>query len=126
MFHLARRPHPGKIGTVKRLTRDQIESLKEKAVRFVRDVLGDPDRAEEIADEGVVDYAERRKFEIVNPRRRTDTVASKADLEQKIEELESENEELQSRLDEILDVVAPPEDEAEEEGGEEDDLGEAQ
>ena len=112
--------------TVKRLSRDQIETRKEKAVRFVRDVLDDPERAAEIEDESIEDYAERRKFEIVNPRRRTNTVESKADLEQKIEELESENEKLQSRLDEILDIVAPPEDEAEEEDGEEDDLGEAQ
>jgi len=41
---------------VKPLTRAQLESRKEKAVRFTRDVLGDPDRAEEIADESLEDY----------------------------------------------------------------------
>ena len=87
-------------------------------------MLDDPGRAAEIEDETVEDYAERRKFEIVNPRRRTNTVARKAELEQRIQELESENESLQSRLDEILDVVAPPEDEAEEEEDEDDDRGE--
>ncbi len=35
---------------VKTLTRKQLESLKEKAARFVRDVLGDPGRADEIAE----------------------------------------------------------------------------
>jgi hypothetical protein len=42
------------------LTRDQLQARKDKAVRFTRDVLGDPDRAEEIADESLDDYAERR------------------------------------------------------------------
>jgi hypothetical protein len=30
---------------------DQLQSRKEKAVSFTRDVLGDPDRTEEIAEE---------------------------------------------------------------------------
>ena len=52
------------------LTPDQVESRKEKAVRFVRDVLGDSDRADEIAAEDIESYAERRRFEIVNSGRR--------------------------------------------------------
>ena len=51
---------------VKALTPDQLESRKEKAVRFARDVLGDPDRADEIGDESLEDYAARRKIEIVD------------------------------------------------------------
>ena len=47
---------------MKPLTREQIEARKEKAARFVRDVLDDPERAAEIEDESVDDYAERRKF----------------------------------------------------------------
>jgi hypothetical protein len=42
------------------LTRDQLQARKEKAIRFTQDVLGDPDRAEEIAEESLEDYAERR------------------------------------------------------------------
>jgi hypothetical protein len=38
---------------VKALTRTQLQSRKEKAVRFTRDVLGDPERADEIADESL-------------------------------------------------------------------------
>jgi hypothetical protein len=43
------------------LTRDQLQSRKENAVRFIHDVLGDSDRAEEIEDESLEGYAERRK-----------------------------------------------------------------
>ena len=107
-------------GPVKQLTREQIEARKAKAVRFVRDVLDDPGRADEIEDEAVEDYAERRKFQIINPTRRTEYMATKQELEDRISELESENEELQGRLDEVLDIVAPPE-EVEDEDGEEDD-----
>jgi hypothetical protein len=48
----------------KTLTRDQLESRKEKAERFVRNVLGDDDRADEIADESLEDYADRRKIQL--------------------------------------------------------------
>jgi hypothetical protein len=51
----------------KHRTRAQVESSKAKAERFVRDVLQDDDRADEIADESVESYAERRHFEIENP-----------------------------------------------------------
>lgn len=34
---------------VKFQTLDQIEQMKDKAVRFVRDVVGDPERADELA-----------------------------------------------------------------------------
>ena len=53
----------------KALTRDQVEARKEKAVRFTRDVLDDPDRADEIEDESLEDYAARRKIKIINSRR---------------------------------------------------------
>ncbi len=45
---------------MKVLSLEQLEKAKEKAVRFVRDVLDDPDRANEIEDELLEDYAERR------------------------------------------------------------------
>jgi hypothetical protein len=34
------------MGAMKQLTHDQLQSHQEKAVRFTRDVLGDPERAE--------------------------------------------------------------------------------
>ena len=98
---------------MKQLTRDQLESRKEKAVRFVRDVLGDPDRAEEIADESLEDYAQRRKIQITNPSKRRNAIMArgktKAELEAQIADLQDENQELQDQLDAIADIVAPEE-----------------
>ena len=100
---------------MKALTRDQLQARKEKAVRFTRDVLGDPDRADEIADESLEDYAQRRKIQITNPPRRRNaimaTTKSKAELEAEIADLQDENQELQEQLDTIADIVAPADDE---------------
>jgi len=53
-----------------KLTRDQAQARKDKAVRFASDVLEDDDLADEIEDESLEDYAERRRIQITNPRRR--------------------------------------------------------
>lgn len=101
---------------MKRLTREQVESRKEKAVRFTDNVLGDSDRADEIADESVESYAERKRIEITNPNNRRDTVSrakTKTELEAEIEELQQENEELQDQLDAVADIVAPADDDSE-------------
>jgi hypothetical protein len=104
----------------KALTRQQLQSRKEKAVRFVRDVLGDPDRAQEIEDESLEDYAERRRIKLTNPKGvRRMTTPTRKELLERIDELETENEELQSQLDEIADIVAPPEEDEEDDQGEE-------
>jgi hypothetical protein len=106
------------------LTHDQLQARKEKAVRFTRDVLGDPDRAEEIEDESLESYAERRKIQIINPKRRHGIMArgkTKADLEQEIANLQEENQELQDQLDAVADIVAPDDDDGDiDEDGEED------
>jgi hypothetical protein len=113
---------------VKTLTRDQLQSRKEKAVRFVRDVLGDLDKAEEIAEENLEDYAQRRKIQLLNPFMRRNsimaTTKSKAELEAEIADLKDENEELQDQLDAIADIVVPADEDEDENGddeGEEDD-----
>jgi predicted RNase H-like nuclease (RuvC/YqgF family) len=106
---------------MKRLTREQIQGRKEKAVRFVSDVLGDPERAEEIERESLEDYAARRKIQLMNPERRgtmprktiEDYRAENADLKAEIGELEEENENLQEQLDSISDIVAGEEEEEE-------------
>lgn len=97
----------------KALTREQLERRKEQAVRFTENVLDDPDRADEIADESLEDYAERRHIKLLNPRCQT-TMPSKAELMERIRELEEENDELQDQLDKIADIAAPPEGEDEE------------
>jgi hypothetical protein len=48
------------------MTYDQVEARKEKAVRFLRDVVGDDDRADEVEDESVEDYADRKGLVIKN------------------------------------------------------------
>ena len=109
----------------KTLTRDQLQSRKEKAVRFTRDVLSDPDRADEIADESLDDYAGRRKIQITNPTIRRTAIMprgkTKAELEAEIEELQEENQELQDQLDAVADIVSPDDgDEDEDETGDDD------
>ena len=110
----------GQTRGVKELMSDQVQDRKDKAVLFLRNVVQDFDRADEVEEESLESYAERRGFEIVanNPERRQ-RVASKAELEQLVQELEAENEELQDQLDSIADIAAPPEDEVEGEEGEE-------
>jgi hypothetical protein len=107
---------------MKTLTRKQLEGRKAQAVRFARDVLGDPDRAEEIEDESLHDYAERRRIKLTNPKGvRRMAVQSRRELLERIDELETENEELQDQLDQIADIVVPTE---EDEEGSDDDQGE--
>jgi hypothetical protein len=60
------------------LTREQLEGRKEKAVRFTRDVVGDPDRADEIAEESLEDYR-----------------AELADAKDQIAQLQDDNDDLQ-------------------------------
>lgn len=113
---------------MKQLTRDQIQARKEQAARFTETVLGDPDRAQEIRDESLEDYAQRRRFEIANPRTRRGTMARKTiqdyrdeveELKDQVGELAEENESLQDQLDAVAEIVAPAEDEDEDEGEEE-------
>ena len=107
---------------MKTLTRDQIQSRKDQAVRVTRDVLDDPDRADEIEDESLEDYAERRKFTITNPNRTGSTYImangkTKADLEAQIEDLEAENQDLQDQLDAIADIVGGGDDDSDDGNG---------
>jgi hypothetical protein len=96
---------------VKQLTREQVAGRKEKAERFVRNVLHEDERADEIAAEDVEDYADRRHFEIVNPaKRRNVEMASNKELQQRITELEDENADLNDRLDSIAELVGDGDD----------------
>jgi len=89
----------------KALTRDQLQARKDKAVRFVRDVIGDPDRADEIDDESLEDYAERRKITLTNPLGRRTAIMTKQELLDRVQDLEEENQQLQDRLDAVADLV---------------------
>ena len=48
------------------MTCDQVESRKEKAVRFLRDVVGDDDRADAVEGESAESYADRKGLVIKN------------------------------------------------------------
>jgi hypothetical protein len=103
---------------MKQLTRDQLQSRKDQAVHFTRDVLGDPERAEEIAEESLEDYATRRRIQITNPSKRRNAIMarskSKAELEAENADLKDENAELQDQLDSIADIVAPADEDGDE------------
>ena len=93
-----------------------------KAARFTESVLGDSDRADEIRDESLDSYADRRRFEITNPNRRCNMPRANrdphrqqiTDLKEQIRDLEEENESLQDQLDTIAEIVAPDETEEDE------------
>jgi hypothetical protein len=112
---------------MKPLTRAQLEGRKEKAVRFTRDVLGDPARASEIEAESLDDYAERRKVKLINSSDRKTTIMprttkTKAYLAAELAEVQDENEELRDQLGVIADIVAPAdEDEDDDDDDESDD-----
>ena len=138
---------------MKTLTRDQLKGRKQKAERFVRDVLEDDERADEIANESLDDYADRRKIRIANsnggnmavrsirnPRQRTTAVSNPRTaavpqtaalqnpheelLRQQIAELERENETLQDQLDKVADLASAPKNEDDEASLTADDLKE--
>jgi len=113
-------------------TKRQATARKEQAERFVRDVLEDDDRADEIGDMTVEEYAAERGKELApNPARRkpmkrksspgqqqprenpvekalettTKLAQEQSELYLRVRELEKENESLQDKLDEIADIV---------------------
>jgi hypothetical protein len=111
---MARRP--------KTLTRQQLQSRKDKAVRFTRDVVGDSDRAGVIEGETLEGYAERRRIQLLNSGRRNhmakrareDYRTQIADLKQQLRELEDENQALNDKLDSIAGVLEPEEEDEDE------------
>jgi hypothetical protein len=109
-----------------KLTREQLQDRKDKAVRFTENVLRDPDRAAEIEDESLDNYADRRHIQITNPSGRKGNMPTtpKTDLQDRVDELEAQNEALRDQLDSIAEIVAPDdtdEDESDEEDDEVDD-----
>ncbi len=57
----------GDIARSKERTYEQAEAAQDKAVRFLLDVVGDEEKAAEIEDLSVSEYAERKNFIITNP-----------------------------------------------------------
>ena len=106
------------------LTRDQAKTAKKRAASFTRNVLNDDDRADEIEDEDLDDWAEETGRTITNPtKKETDmaqTSTTKADLEDTIDQIgdivadaldpASERADLVAALQEIDGLVSGDED----------------
>ena len=58
--------HATVTSVAKQFTADQVQAKKDKAVQFLRDVVGDDDRADEFEDMSLDEYAEDKGIEIVN------------------------------------------------------------
>lgn len=103
------------------MTPEEAEAYQQRAIQGLEN-LGLEAEADDVADLSATEYVESKGIQIVeqNLKRRM-IMPTKEQLQQEIDELREENEGLQSRLDEVLDIVAPPEDEDEEA---EDDQGE--
>ena len=105
---------------MKRLTREQLQSRKDAAVRFLRGVKDLPERAAEVEDESLEDYADRRHIELINLGRRSNNMANggngrtKQDLLDEIADLRADNQDLQDQLDAIADIISPEEEDEEE------------
>ena len=78
---------------MKTMTRKQLEARKARAVRFALDVLDKPERADEIENQTLEEYAESRHIQIKNPRgAKAVAVPTRRELMDRIKELEEENE----------------------------------
>lgn len=89
------------------LTYEQIGGRKDKAARFLRDVLGDSDRADEVEAESVEDYAARRHFVLANPRGRgVNTMQQREKLEDVLSDRDALVDKLESIRDEIDDAIS--------------------
>lgn len=104
--------------------------MQDKAVRFLRDVVDDPDKAEEFEAMSPEEYAQHKRIEIRNPfpapnphdrRRQPMARESYRELKDRIAELEEENQSLTDKLDSIQDIVSEEEAEGEEEDEDEED-----
>jgi hypothetical protein len=114
---------------------DQVKAMQRKAVRFVSDVLGDPDKAEEIDDLSVEEYADRKGIRL-NPTQSKEAnimaATTKQALQDTLDEASTKVEEmlnptltrkelviLAQELDEILNGSDDQEDDEEEEDDDE-------
>lgn len=57
----------GERNSKKDKTYDQAEAMQQKAVRFLRDVVGDAEKADEIESLSVSEYADRKGLVLQNP-----------------------------------------------------------
>jgi phenylalanine-4-hydroxylase len=79
----------------KQATYEQVQAKKDKAVQFLRDVVGDDDKADDFEDMDVQAYADKKHIQIVNTGRSGIMTIwngrAKQDLLDEIDELTQEN-----------------------------------
>jgi len=97
--------------------------MRQRAVRFLENVLADSDRAQEFDDMSTEEYAERKRIRIENPfdhrkeKQRERTMRkpkSRTELQDRIAELEEENRDLKDKIDGVLEVIDPVQEDEEE------------
>ena len=64
---IAKAPYPVSNPAQKSKTMEQVEKMQAKAVRFLRDVVGDEDKADEIEGMTPDEYADKKRVHLVNP-----------------------------------------------------------
>lgn len=103
---------------MKKRTLRQVQTAKERAERFTRDVLGDSPRAEEIAAESVEDYASRKHLTIQNPedrrmvtKREKELMAENEEQAILIEQLEEQLDAVRSHVEDALNIFKDDSDE---------------
>lgn len=96
-------------------TWDQIEAMRQKAIRFLRDVVQDEEKAQEFEGLSTREYAERKGVQVAeNPSCQTKTIErtyrqmakrraepTRAELEDRVAELEEQVEDLEGELEEV-------------------------
>lgn len=89
------------------MTTQQAEVSKAKGVNFLRNVIGDDDHADDLEDESLSEWAERKGVRIIeNPKRKgAKIMATKQQLEDRVAELEAELDEYTDRENRILDAL---------------------
>lgn len=107
-------------------TLEQVEAMGQKAIRFLENVVRDPDKVAEFEGMTPQEYAERKHIQIKNLsgiHREGKAMANKptrAHLEQYVEELEEQVSDLNERLDSISELAATGDGEAEDDEEDED------
>ncbi len=84
------------------MTREQVEGRKRKAVLFLRNVLRDEDRADQVEAESVEEYAQRRHFVLSNPR--VEEVMGMPERE-KLADVAADRDELLDKVEELRDMA---------------------
>jgi type IV secretory pathway VirB10-like protein len=106
---------------LKQRTLAQVTTAKLRAENFLRTVIGDEGRADEVSDETPEEYAARKDVEIVNPTKRRKLMSSKQELEELVDQQASYIEELEEKLETVRGAVGAPDTSSDEDESDDED-----